>query len=176
MHCNTGGIEMHVHGGGGRDFMEGTEEAFRVAVDAHLQNGTTAIFPTLSSSTVPMIEAAMETCDKLMAEPDSPIMGLHLEGPYFNPKQAGAQIPEWIKAPVAEEYEPLLKKSKCLKRWDEARSCRFGRVYQSLLCPRCVARHCPYACYLQRRACCQRGRHDPRHPFLQRHARSLQEP
>ena len=78
-----GGIEMHVHGGGGRDFMEGTEEAFRVAVEAHLQNGTTAIFPTLSSSTVPMIEAAMDVCDKLMAEPDSPIMGLHLEGPYF---------------------------------------------------------------------------------------------
>lgn len=115
-----GGIEMHVHGGGGRDFMEGTEEAFRVAVEAHLQNGTTAIFPTLSSSTVPMIEQAMETCDKLMEEPDSPIMGLHLEGPYFNPQQAGAQIPEWIKPPVAEEYEPLLNKSKCLKRWDEA--------------------------------------------------------
>lgn len=115
-----GGIEMHVHGGGGRDFMEGTEEAFRVAVDAHLQHGTTAIYPTLSSSTVPMIEQAMATCDKLMAEPDSPIMGLHLEGPYFNIKQAGAQIPEWIKAPVPEEYEPLLAKSKCLKRWDEA--------------------------------------------------------
>ncbi len=115
-----GGIEMHVHGGGGRDFMEGTEEAFRVAVDAHLQYGTTAIYPTLSSSTVPMIEAAMETCDKLMEEPDSPIMGLHLEGPYFNMAQAGAQIPEWIKAPVPEEYEYLLKKSKCLKRWDEA--------------------------------------------------------
>lgn len=32
-----GGIEMHIHGGGGRDFMEGTEEAFRVAVDAHMQ-------------------------------------------------------------------------------------------------------------------------------------------
>ena len=115
-----GGIEMHVHGGGGRDFMEGTEEAFRVAVDTHMQYGTTAIYPTLSSSTVPMIEAAMETCDKLMAEPDSPIMGLHLEGPYFNMKQAGAQIPEWIKSPKPEEYEPLLKKSKCLKRWDEA--------------------------------------------------------
>ena len=115
-----GGIEMHVHGGGGRDSMAGTEEAFRVAVQAHLEYGTTSIFPTLSSSTVPMIEQAMETCDKLMAEPDSPILGLHLEGPYFNPKQAGAQIPEWIKAPVAEEYEPLLKKSKCLKRWDEA--------------------------------------------------------
>ena len=115
-----GGIEMHVHGGGGRDFMEGTEEAFRVAIDAHMQNGTTAIFPTLSSSTVPMIEAAVKTCDKLMAEPDSPVMGLHLEGPYFNPAQAGAQIPEWIKPPVASEYEPLLENSKCLRRWDEA--------------------------------------------------------
>lgn len=115
-----GSIEMHVHGGGGRDFMEGSEEAFRVAVETHLQHGTTAIFPTLSSSTIPMIEKAVETCDKLMQEPDSPIMGLHLEGPYFNPKQAGAQIPEWIKAPVPEEYEPLLDKARCLKRWDEA--------------------------------------------------------
>ena len=115
-----GGIEMHVHGGGGRDFMEGEEEAFRVAVDAHMQYGTTSIFPTLSSSTVPMIEKACETCTKLMAEPNSPILGLHLEGPYFNPKQAGAQIPEWIKAPVKEEYEYLLDKWPCLKRWDEA--------------------------------------------------------
>ena len=115
-----GGIEMHVHGGGGRDFMEGTEEAFRVAIDAHMKYGTTSIFPTLSSSTIPMIEKAVETCDKLMKEPNSPVLGLHLEGPYFNPKQAGAQIPEWIKAPVAEEYEPLRETSKCLKRWDEA--------------------------------------------------------
>jgi len=115
-----GGIELHVHGGGGRDFMEGTEEAFRVAVDAHLQNGTTAIYPTLSSSTVEMIEAAVKTCQKLMDEPDSPVMGLHLEGPYFNPAQAGAQIPEWIKAPQPEEYNKILKESPCLKRWDEA--------------------------------------------------------
>jgi N-acetylglucosamine-6-phosphate deacetylase len=67
-----------------------------------------------------MIEAAIETTEKLMAEPNSPIMGLHLEGPYFNMKQAGAQIPEWIKAPVKEEYEYLLNKTNCIKRWDEA--------------------------------------------------------
>ena len=75
-----GGIEMHVHGGGGRDFQEGTEDAFRTAVASHAKYGTTSIFPTLSSSTVPMLEAAIETCDKLMKEPDSPILGLHLEG------------------------------------------------------------------------------------------------
>ena len=115
-----GGIEMHVHGGGGRDFMEGSEEAFRVAINAHMKHGTTSIFPTLSSSTVPMIEAACETCGKLMKEKNSPVLGLHLEGPYFNPKQAGAQIPEWITPPVAKEYEALMDKYDCIKRWDEA--------------------------------------------------------
>lgn len=119
-HVVPGGIEMHVHGGGGRDFMEGSEEAFRVAINAHMKHGTTSIFPTLSSSTVPMIEAACETCEKLMKEKDSPVLGLHLEGPYFNPKQAGAQIPEWIKPPVTKEYEPLMEKYSCIKRWDEA--------------------------------------------------------
>ncbi len=68
--------------------MEGSEEAFRVAIKAHMKHGTTSIFPTLSSSTVPMIEAACETCEKLMDEENSPVLGLHLEGPYFNPKQA----------------------------------------------------------------------------------------
>lgn len=131
-----GGIEMHVHGGGGRDFMEGTEEAFRVAVDAHMQYGTTAIYPTLSSSTVEMIEEACETCTKLMAEENSPILGLHLEGPYFNMKMAGAQIPEWIKAPIAEEYEPLLDKYPCIKRWDNA-----PELEGSLPFIRCCARH-----------------------------------
>ena len=115
-----GGVDMHVHGGGGRDFMEGTEEAFRVAVNAHMKHGTTSIFPTLSSSTVEMIEAACQTCGKLMAEENSAVLGLHLEGPYFNPAQAGAQIPEWIKAPVPSEYVPLLSTYSCIKRWDEA--------------------------------------------------------
>ena len=45
-----GGVEIHIHGGGGRDFMEGTEDAFREAINAHMQHGTTSIFPTLSSS------------------------------------------------------------------------------------------------------------------------------
>ena len=115
-----GGVDMHVHGGGGRDFMEGTEEAFRVAVNSHMKHGTTSIFPTLSSSTVEMIEAACQTCGKLMAEENSAVLGLHLEGPYFNPAQAGAQIPEWIKAPVPSEYVPLLSTYSCIKRWDEA--------------------------------------------------------
>ena len=120
MRVVPGGIEMHVHGGGGRDFQEGTEEAFRVAVDAHLKHGTTSIYPTLSSSTVPMIEAAVETCNKMMAEPGSPILGLHLEGHYLNPAKAGAQQPGWLKNPDPNEYIPILENSACLSRWDAA--------------------------------------------------------
>ena len=88
MYIVPGGVEIHVHGGGGRDFMEGTEEAFRVAVKAHMQHGTTSIFPTLSSSTIPMIRAAAETTEKMMAEPDSPVLGLHLEGHYFKDRKS----------------------------------------------------------------------------------------
>lgn len=120
MYVVPGFIDMHVHGGGGRDFQEGTEEAFREAAKAHALHGTTSIFPTLSSSTVPMIEAAVETCNRLMEEKDSPILGLHLEGHYLNPNKAGAQIPEWIKNPDPNEYIPIVENSRCLARWDAA--------------------------------------------------------
>ncbi|MBU3853720.1 MAG: N-acetylglucosamine-6-phosphate deacetylase [Candidatus Paraprevotella stercoravium] len=120
MYVVPGGVEMHVHGGGGRDFMEGTEDAFREAVAAHAKHGMTSIFPTLSSSTVPMIEKAVETCNKLMAEKDSPILGLHLEGHYLNIKKAGGQLPENIKDPDPNEYIPIVENSPCLARWDAA--------------------------------------------------------
>lgn len=63
MYIVPGGVEIHVHGGGGRDFMEGCEDAFRTAITAHMQHGTTSIFPTLSSSTIPMIRAAAKTTE-----------------------------------------------------------------------------------------------------------------
>ena len=120
MRVVPGGIEMHIHGGGGRDYMEGKVDAFRTAMDAHIQHGTTAIYGTLSSSSVPMILDAVKAAEELMAEKDSPLMGLHLEGPYFNPKKAGAQIPEFITPPIKEDYEMILGSTSCIKRWDAA--------------------------------------------------------
>lgn len=120
MYVLPGGVEIHAHGGGGRDFMECTEDAFRVAVKTHMKYGTTSIFPTLSSSTVPMIEQAAETCTKLMEEKDSPILGLHLEGHYLNMAMAGGQIPENIKSPDPNEYIPIVETWSCIKRWDAA--------------------------------------------------------
>ena len=120
MYVLPGGVEIHAHGGGGRDYMECTEDAFRAATRTHMKYGTTSIFPTLSSSTVPMIEQAAETCTKLMQEKDSPILGLHLEGHYLNMAMAGGQMPENIKNPDPNEYIPIVEKRNCIKRWDAA--------------------------------------------------------
>lgn len=115
-----GAIDLHVHGGGGRDFMETTEDAFLEAIAAHRAHGTTAIAPTLSSSTNQMIADAAATCDRLMAEPLNGIIGLHLEGPYFNPKKAGAQMPEIIRAIDEKEYKDLASRYSSIRRWDAA--------------------------------------------------------
>lgn len=113
-----GGIDMHVHGGGGRDFMETTPEAFMVAVETHRRHGTTAILPTLAASSDEMMAAAAETCAELMKDQANGILGLHFEGPYFNPKKAGGQIPEYIRNPDPEQYRPLIEGYSCIRRWD----------------------------------------------------------
>ena len=109
MHVVPGGIDLHCHGGGGCDFQECSREAFETAALTHLKHGTTAIYATLSSSTLDMMERACQTCDALMEEPKSTIMGMHMEGPYFNPSKAGAQMPEVIRIPEPDEYKHIVE-------------------------------------------------------------------
>ena len=116
MYIVPGFVAMNVHGGGGHNFKECTEEAFRTAVAAHLKHGATTIFPTLSSSPIENIYKAVSICEKLMAEKDSTVLGLHIEGPYLNPKMAGSLYD--VKNPDKEEYIPLLESTNCIKRWD----------------------------------------------------------
>ena len=115
-----GGIDLHVHGGGGHDFMECSEEAFRIATQTHLRHGTTAIYPTLGATSHEGMMQAIEVTERLMAEPNNTIMGLHFEGPYLNPQMAGGQIPEYICNPAAEQYTEMLNSTNCIKRWDAA--------------------------------------------------------
>ena len=113
-----GFVSMHAHGGGGHDFTEATEEAFRMATTAHLKHGATSMFPTLSSTSFEKLYQAVDVCEGLMQEPDSPILGLHIEGPYLNPKMAGSQYEGFLKTPDENEYIPLLEHTTCIKRWD----------------------------------------------------------
>ena len=117
MYIVPGFICMHAHGGGGHDFTECTEEAFRAAVNSHLRHGATTNFPTLSSISFDKLHEAAAICEKLMAEPDSPIMGLHIEGPYLNPKMAGGQY-DCLKEIDEAEYKGLVESTHCIRRWD----------------------------------------------------------
>ena len=120
MYIVPGYVCMHAHGGGGHDFNECTEEAFRAAIKAHQKHGATSIFPTLSSSPFSEIRKAVTVCETLMNEKDSPVLGLHVEGPYLNPKRAGEQFAGKLKNPDKEEYTSLLESTDCIKRWDAA--------------------------------------------------------
>lgn len=115
-----GGIDLHIHGGAGHDFMEGTHEAFEAIIATHRRHGTTSILPTLASSSPEQIERAAATCTDMMNDPTSGVLGLHLEGPYFQPSMAGGQIPENIRLPHADEYVALTQRFPCIKRWDAA--------------------------------------------------------
>ena len=118
MYIVPGFVCMHAHGGGGHDFTECTEEAFRQIIDAHLCHGATSFFPTLSSSPFSKLYQAAEICERMMAEPDSPVLGLHIEGPYLNPKMAGEQFAGQVKEIEESEYKELLEKTNCIRRWD----------------------------------------------------------
>ena len=120
MYIVPGFVCMHAHGGGGHDFTECTEEAFRTAIAAHMKHGATSFFPTLSSSPFSEIRKAVDICEKLMAEPDSPILGLHVEGPYLNRKMAGEQFANQVKEVDVAEYTSLLESTDCIKRWDSS--------------------------------------------------------
>lgn len=115
-----GGIDLHVHGGGGRDFMEASVDAFTTAINVHRRHGTTSMFPTISSATGQNIRQAAQVCAWLMEDAESGVLGLHLEGPYFVPSMAGGQIPENIRIPSPMEYIPIIEDFPCIKRWDAA--------------------------------------------------------
>lgn len=115
-----GAIDMHVHGAGGHDFMEGTEEAFQTIIDIHRRHGTTSILPSLASATPEETRLAAVVCTEMMKNPKNGILGLHYEGPYFAPAMTGGQIGGNIRKPDPAEYESLILDFPCIKRWDAA--------------------------------------------------------
>ncbi len=117
-----GFIDIHVHGGGGHDFMDNSETAFLAIATTHAKYGTTSMFPTTLSSSKEEILQTIETYEK--AEKNNPLgaqfLGLHLEGPYFAMNQCGAQDPRFIRDPDPEEYQEILSKTDVIKRWSAA--------------------------------------------------------
>lgn len=117
-----GFIDIHVHGGGGHDFMDGTEEAFLRIAETHAMYGTTGLMPTTLTSELDELYNTLE----LYKQADrnntkgAQFLGMHLEGPYFALSQRGAQDPRYIRNPDPKEYMDILSRSSDIKRWSAA--------------------------------------------------------
>jgi len=134
---SPGFIDIHVHGGGGYDFMDGNENAFLQIAKTHAKFGTTSMLPTTLTSTkeaMLQILGVYESANKNNIN-GSQFLGMHLEGPYIAMSQKGAQDPRYIRDPLPEEYQEILSKFSCIKRWSAAPELKgaieFGKYIKS---------------------------------------------
>ncbi len=121
-YVSPGFIDIHVHGGGGHDFMDGTETAFLKIAETHARYGTTSMLPTtLSASKEEILQtlAVYEDANRNNIN-GAQFLGMHLEGPYLSMNQRGAQDPKYIRDPDPGEYKEILANSSSIKRWSAA--------------------------------------------------------
>lgn len=103
-----GFIDIHVHGGGGRDTMEGGDAA-REMSRRHVRHGTTSMLATTMTAPLEDIRNALAALGPLCKERDpqgARVLGVHLEGPYINPGKLGAQ-PDFAKDASLTEVRAL---------------------------------------------------------------------
>ena len=121
-YVSAGFIDLHTHGAGGADFMDGTVDCWLTAAKAHAEHGTTSLYPTTLTSTNDLLYETFETFKVAKARntEGANLLGLHLEGPYFAYEQRGAQDPRFLRNPEPEEYEEILSRTDDIARWSLA--------------------------------------------------------
>lgn len=122
-YLSAGFIDMHTHGGFGKDFYNTTPEDVAAACNFHLSRGTTTILPTITASPYPDIEFSVKNLVTALEEKmiKSNVPGAHIEGPYLSAKQCGAQRPKFITPPIKKDYERLISLyGDYVKRWTYA--------------------------------------------------------
>lgn len=133
-YISPGFIDIHVHGGGGYDFMDGTLEAFQAIARLHARHGTTSMLPTTLTADTQGILDTIDAYEAACRQPTggARFLGLHLEGPYFALAQRGAQDPRHIRDPDPAEYMRILSHSQSIRRWsiapERTGAIEFGRI------------------------------------------------
>lgn len=113
LYLAPGFIDIHVHGGGGGDFMDGTEDSWTRALQTHLIHGTTSLCPTTLTASDEEIDQVFARY-RLFEKEDAPsmprLLGLHMEGPFIAESMKGAQNAAYIRSPNQETADLLMKK------------------------------------------------------------------
>lgn len=96
-----GFIDIHVHGGGGEDFMDSSKEVLDTITSYHASQGTTTMLATTMTAPKEWIDKVLHEVNEYRSQPMpyAQLAGVHLEGPFISPKWPGAQNPEHISLP-----------------------------------------------------------------------------
>lgn len=118
-----GFVDVHCHGGGGFDFMDGTAEAFLQIQAIHVRHGTTAIAPTAVACSLAELGHLFRICREVLTtdHQGADLIGLHLEGPYLSIAMKGAQPESEIRLPDITETRQILDAGQgIICRWSAA--------------------------------------------------------
>src|SRR4249919_1072915 len=110
-----GFIDLHVHGALGRDTMEASAKAFRSVCDFHASGGTTSLLLTTTTAPLNEIVKVLQAVRDFRST-ITPIVGVHVEGPFISKAKRGAQRAEFIKDPSPAAVQQLLEHADVLKR------------------------------------------------------------
>ena len=109
LYVSPGFIDLHVHGGNGSDFMDATVEDIREIIRYHTQGGTTGLLATTASESHLNIMDAIQALDQAHPITGAKLLGIHIEGPYFNYDKRGCHLATAIRDPQPEDYLPMLE-------------------------------------------------------------------
>ncbi len=103
-----GFIDLHVHGGAGKDVMEGGDAVHAIAA-IHARHGTTSLLATTMTAPPEDIDLALKAIGEACANRrpgGARVLGAHLEGPYINSGKLGAQ-PNYARAAKLADVQRL---------------------------------------------------------------------
>lgn len=110
LYLAPGFIDVHIHGAGGHDTMDGTFEAINEISKTIVKYGTTSFTPTTMTVGIDDIKQSMKVIKeaKENGTDGAIVLGAHLEGPFISPKAIGAQNPKFLIPPTLENYKEMV--------------------------------------------------------------------
>ena len=104
-----GFIDVHCHGKSGVDFCDATDEAMETIGIDKLKEGVTSYLPTTLTLPEDLLARSLQTAANYTKKgvKGCKLPGVHLEGPFINPKCLGAQNPEYVREPDIEMVKRL---------------------------------------------------------------------